>query len=160
MVNTATVLLTGSWATASLEERKSKHCSEVAWEMNSGKAHFLMAVKPLCYSELNYPRGPHSTEILYLNQDFRGTEFMAGLTHFRFIREANEFFTSAWQTHTSTQLWSGTSLFHKLCHSNHKLGCLTCLFWKYCHSCKICNSSYFITPDCSTFAGIIDYEGS
>lgn len=153
------MLLTGSSASASLEEGKYKHCDEVAGEMNSGKAHFPMDVKPPA-PQSSILEAPIVQKTLGLNQELKGTEFMAGLTYLKFIREANDSFTWAWQTCMSTQLQSATSSVYKLYHSNHKLGCLTCLLRKYCHSCKISNSSYFITIDCSTFAGIIYYEGS
>ena len=153
------MLLTGSWASASLEEGKYKHCNEVAGEMNSGKAHFLMDVKPPA-TQSCILEAPIVQKTLGLNQELRATEFMAGLTHLKFIREANDSLTWAQQTHMSTQLQSATSLVYKFYHSNHKLGCLTCLLRKYCHSCMISNSSYFITIDCSTFAGVIYYEGS
>lgn len=86
------MLLTGSSASASLEEGKYKHCNEVAGEMNSGKAHFLMDVKPPA-PQSSILEAPIVQKTLGLNQELKGTEFMAGLTYLKFIREANDSFT-------------------------------------------------------------------
>lgn len=120
------------------------------------KGTFSDGCSTTCYC---IQEAPIVQKTLGLNWELGGTEFMAGMTHLRFIREANDSFIWARQTHTPTQLQSATSLVYKFCHSDCKLRCRTCLLRKYCHSCKISSSSYFITIDCTTFAGIIYYEG-